>query len=165
MKRKSQKLNIAVLSLVLFILNAYFYDAGWKPAIKYFDFFAQSTKENKVKQVFPFVKVSLPLFDSQLISQCALLRLHDMGAMSDFKKRIIVSDGGPGHFKVYKTQYWMSVWNADLRGITFEWNMYFANLGHNLCDGHAGKLKVYAYLIHCVVILHYSLILFFLVAF
>lgn len=69
-----------------------------------------------------------------------------MEAMEGFKQRIIVSDGGPGHFKVYKTQHWMSVWNADLRkerGITFEWNMYFANLGHNLCDGHAGKLKVY----------------------
>lgn len=69
-----------------------------------------------------------------------------MGVLSDFKKRIIVSDGGPGHFKVYKTQYWMSVWDAKLRkkNITTEWNMYFANLGHNLCDGHAGKMKVYA---------------------
>lgn len=29
----------------------------WKPSIKYFDFFAQSTKEGNVRQVFPFVKV------------------------------------------------------------------------------------------------------------
>lgn len=64
--------------------------------------------------------------------------------------RIIVSDGGPGHFKVYKTQFWMSSWDEKLRkknGIRTEWNMYFANLGHNLCDGHAGKMKVYDYFI------------------
>lgn len=30
--------------------------------------------------------------------------------------------------------------------IVTEWNMYFANLGHNLCDGHAGKMKVYVLL-------------------
>jgi hypothetical protein len=79
-----------------------------------------------------------------------------MGALDDFKRRIIVSDGGPGHFKVYKTQYWMSTWDAKLRrkhGISSEWNMYFANLGHNLCDGHAGKMKVYEivslYLVVC----------------
>jgi len=75
-----------------------------------------------------------------------MLRLHKMGALNNFKRRIIVSDGGPGHFKVYKTQYWMSTWDAKLRrkhGISSEWNMYFANLGHNLCDGHAGKMKVY----------------------
>lgn len=80
-------------------------------------------------------------------SKCALLRLNEMGVLEGFKKRIIVSDGGPGHFKVYKTQYWMSVWSATLRkkGISMEWNMYFANLGHNLCDGHAGKLKVYGF--------------------
>lgn len=67
-----------------------------------------------------------------------------MKVLSGFKKRIIVSDGGPGHFKVYKTQYWMSRWNWELNaksGVTMEWNMYFANVGHNLCDGHAGHLK------------------------
>jgi hypothetical protein len=66
-----------------------------------------------------------------------------MGALDGFKRRVFASDGGPGHFKVYKTQYWMSVWASELKGIKMEWNMYFANLGHNLCDGHAGKLKVY----------------------
>lgn len=68
-----------------------------------------------------------------------------MGALDGFTRRIIVSDGGPGHFKVYKTQNWMSRWDEQLRkeGISTEWNMYFANLGHNLCDGHAGKMKVY----------------------
>ena len=71
-----------------------------------------------------------------------------MGALDGFKRRIFASDGGPGHFKVYKTQYWMSTWDASLRkkGISMEWNMYFANLGHNLCDAHAGKLKVYVLL-------------------
>jgi hypothetical protein len=53
-----------------------------------------------VKQVFPFVK-------------CAFLRLDVMGALDGFKKRIIVSDGGPGHFKVYKTQNWMSKWDFN----------------------------------------------------
>jgi len=69
-----------------------------------------------------------------------------MDALEGFTKRIIVSDGGPGHFKVYKTQFWMSNWASELYKkfrISTEWNMYFANLGHNLCDGHAGKMKVY----------------------
>lgn len=51
-----------------------------------------------------------------------------------------------GHFKVYKTQYWMSKWCTKLRvemKIYTEWNMFFANLGHNICDGHAGHLKRY----------------------
>jgi hypothetical protein len=76
-----------------------------------------------------------------------------MGALDGFKKRIIVSDGGPGHFKVYKTQYWMSTWDAELRkkGIKSEWNMYFANLGHNLCDAHAGKMKVYEFIFRCCI--------------
>lgn len=26
-----------------------------------------------------------------------------------------------------------------------EWNMYFPNLGHNLCDGHAGHMKRYEF--------------------
>jgi hypothetical protein len=34
--------------------------------------------------------------------------LQDSGVLDSYKYRIIASDGGPGHFKVYKTQYWMS---------------------------------------------------------
>lgn len=77
-----------------------------------------------------------------------------MGALDRFKKRIIASDGGPGHFKVYKTQYWMSRWASELKKdrITLEWNMYFANLGHNLCDAHAGKMKVYVISFCCTLI-------------
>jgi hypothetical protein len=66
--------------------------------------------------------------------------------LSGFKKRIIASDGGPGHFKTYQTQFFMSYWASQLReeeGIEWEWNMFFANLGHNVCDGHAGHLKRY----------------------
>ena len=87
--------------------------------------------------------------------------LHEAGVLDQFERVIIVSDGGivlfagislivvgPGHFKVYKTQYWMSCWSEELRasdGIKhIEWNMYFPNLGHNICDGHAGHLKRYA---------------------
>jgi hypothetical protein len=103
----------------------------WKPRVKYFDYLAQSTKLHAVKQVFPYVKA-------------ALLHLHDSGALKGIIKRIIASDGGPGHFKVYKTQYWMSKWCTQLSrdsGISTEWNMYFANLGHNICDSHAGHMK------------------------
>jgi hypothetical protein len=84
-----------------------------------------------------------------------------MGALDGFKRRIIVSDGGPGHFKVYKTQFWMSRWASSLRTqfqIVTEWNMYFANLGHNLCDGHAGKMKVYVLLDRLVCFLFVPLI-------
>ena len=82
-----------------------------------------------------------------------------MGALDGYIKRIIVSDGGPGHFKVYKTQNWMSRWDEHLRKkfqISTEWNMYFANLGHNLCDGHAGKMKVYVYVCLTDIILSQS---------
>ena len=71
--------------------------------------------------------------------------LHDCGKL-DFKQRIIVSDGGPGHFKVYQTQYFMSRWCSELKrkhDIYTEWNMFFPNLGHNVCDAHAGHLKRY----------------------
>ena len=88
------------------------------------------------------------------------MNLHKSGVLEPFDRLIIVSDGGnfrvftdlisnclgPGHFKVYKTQYWMSCWSAQLSndGIEYvEWNMYFPNLGHNICDGHAGHLKRY----------------------
>jgi hypothetical protein len=30
---------------------------GWTPRIRYFDFYAQSTEQEPVKQVFPYVKV------------------------------------------------------------------------------------------------------------
>jgi hypothetical protein len=67
------------------------------------------------------------------------------GALEGFKKIVIASDGGPGHFKVYKTQHWMTKWSSTLskKGISIEWNMFFANLGHNICDSHAGHMKRY----------------------
>jgi hypothetical protein len=50
-----------ILMLNHFYVCIIFLFAGleWKPSIKYFDFFGQSTKEGKVRQVFPFVKVDL----------------------------------------------------------------------------------------------------------
>lgn len=45
--------------LILFDLDWFVGERVWKPSIKYFDFFAQSTKQSQVKQVFPFVKVRL----------------------------------------------------------------------------------------------------------
>lgn len=45
----------------------------------------------------------------------------------------------------------MSDWVAELKAakrITHcEWNMFFATLGHNVCDGHAGHLKRYEHYI------------------
>jgi hypothetical protein len=72
--------------------------------------------------------------------------LHDSGKLDGFKRRIIASDGGPGHFKVYKTQFFMSKWCSEQfkdEKIYTEWNMFFANLGHNICDSHAGHMKRY----------------------
>ena len=46
--------------IYLVYVEFYFSDERiWKPTIKYYDFFAQSTEQKKVKQVFPFVKVCL----------------------------------------------------------------------------------------------------------
>jgi hypothetical protein len=56
------------------------------------------------------------------------------------KNIIIHSDGGPGHYKVYKTQRWMSEWACELN-VKIEWNIFFVHRGFNLCDGHAGHGK------------------------
>jgi len=39
----------------------------------------------------------------------------------------------------------MSKWAFDLakKNVHIEWNMFFANLGHNICDSHAGHMKRY----------------------
>ena len=79
-----------------------------------------------------------------LLLNAALLNLHNSGNLDEFTSRIFVSDGGPGHFKVCKTQYWMSTWCSSLmnqENIYTEWNMFFADLGHNICDAHAGHMK------------------------
>lgn len=85
-----------------------------------------------MKQIFPYVKA-------------ALMNLHDSGKLNLWPKRIIGGDGGPGHFKVYKTQGFMSEWVPTLTNqlgtVYYEWNMLFANMGHNLCDAHAGHMK------------------------
>jgi len=75
--------------------------AEWKPRIQYYDYLAQSTEKKPVKQVFPYVKA-------------AFLDMHDSGKLDGFTRRIIASDGGPGHFKVYKTQFFMSKWCSEL---------------------------------------------------
>ena len=54
---------------------------------------------------------------------------------------MIRSDGGPGHFKVYKTQRWMTEFQQTTIGTTWEWNMCVPYQGHNLCDTHAGHAK------------------------
>jgi hypothetical protein len=54
-KRGNVVLYLALLSITY---NAEKWEIeDWKPTIKYYDFFAQSTNEARVKQVFPFVKV------------------------------------------------------------------------------------------------------------
>lgn len=35
-------------------------EAAWKPSIQYFDYYVQSTEEEVVRQVFPYVKVFYP---------------------------------------------------------------------------------------------------------
>jgi hypothetical protein len=106
-----------------------------------------------VKQTFPYVKVHVcgKIYYLFVISyfKASLMHLHDSGNLDGWNKRIIASDGGPGHFKVYKTQYWMSKWCSELSkksNIYTEWNMFFANLGHNVCDSHAGHMKRYLYM-------------------
>lgn len=87
---------------------------AWKPSIQYFDYYVQSTDEEVVRQVFPYVKVlySLYIFDANY--KTAFLKLHSSGVLDRFKKIVIASDGGPGHFKVYKTQFWMSRWATGI---------------------------------------------------
>ena len=37
----------------------------------------------------------------------------------------------------------MSCWQFSLKDVAIEWNMFFPNLGHNICDAHAGHMKRY----------------------
>lgn len=87
------------------------------------------------------------------------MKLESSGVLEGFKRIVIASDGGPGHFKVYKTQHWMSKWAFDLakKGVHIEWNMFFANLGHNICDSHAGHMK--RYYIHFIFVIFCFLLL------
>ena len=48
------------------------------------------------------------------------------------------------YFKIEQLELYLPCrWALELSGddIYIEWNMYFACLGHNICDSHAGHLK------------------------
>lgn len=105
----------------------------FKPHLQYIDFTAEcrkkfkGKKEVKVKQSFAYVKT-------------ALLELHNRKYLDNYASIIIWSDGGPSHFKVYKTHSWMPKF-ARITGKSIEWNNFYPNRGHNIADSHAGHAK------------------------
>jgi hypothetical protein len=95
----------------------------------YYDCISQKTADTPVKQTFAYVKT-------------AFLELYQKLVFAKHKKVSIWGDGGPGHFKVYKTQRWMSSFQQETKGaISWDWNCFLPYRGHNLCDGHAGCAK------------------------
>jgi hypothetical protein len=93
-----------------------------------YDCLCQKTESLPVTQTFPYVKT-------------ALLDLENRGAFEQAKRVIIWSDGGPGHFKVYKTQRWMTEFQQKTPETLWEWNCFLPHRGHNPCDAHAGHAK------------------------
>jgi len=77
-----------------------------------------------VKQTFAYVKT-------------ALLELFNQQYLHGYNEIIIWSDGGPSHFKVYKTHSWMPKFAKKIDKF-IEWNNFYPNRGHNIADGHAG---------------------------
>jgi len=63
------------------------------------------------------------------------------GYFNDYDEIIIWSDGGPAHFKVYKTHAWMPKFKKMI-GKYVEWNNFLPHRGHNGADSHAGCGKV-----------------------
>jgi len=86
----------------------------FKANLQYVDFTAECRKRPKkvkVKQTFAYVKTSL-------------LKLHEHGYFEGYDQIIIWSDGGPAHFKVYKTHSWMPEFQK-ITGKQFEWNNFY----------------------------------------
>lgn len=65
----------------------------------------------------------------------------EMDEFQSFDEISIWSDGGPSHFKIYQTQFEMTELQKDHPKVKLTWNFFWANRGHNRCDGHAGNFK------------------------
>jgi len=77
-----------------------------------------------------------------LATGCNMLTLQQSAESSEkvlngYDEVIIWSDGGPSHFKVYKTHSWMPKF-AKMTNKVMEWNNFYPNRGHNIADSHAG---------------------------
>lgn len=79
------------------------------------------------KQMFPFVEGALIDFWETYIPE-------------HITKVIIFSDGGPHHFKIWKTINFFHCL-VKLYGIPIEYSFFEAYHGSSLCDAHAGHVK------------------------
>lgn len=67
---------------------------------------------------------------------------HLLSSVHDLKNRKIHlwSDGGPHHFKIYRTIYLM--WQLQVEhNVVIEYNFFASNHGKSICDAHIGTSK------------------------
>jgi hypothetical protein len=66
--------------------------------------------------------------------------LFQSSTFTDVTEILLWSDGGPHHFKIYRTLYLM--WQLQHEyGITIQYNFFASSLGKSLCDAHIGVSK------------------------
>jgi hypothetical protein len=58
----------------------------------------------------------------------------------DIKHLIVWSDGGPHHFKIWKTVN-MFHYLSKLYSITFEYHFFESYHGHSMCDAHSAHVR------------------------
>jgi hypothetical protein len=137
------------------------FSVEWKPRIDYYDYYAQTSEKKPVRQTFPYVRVcsfSIHRELSCLTFQASFVHLYESGVLETFERVIIVSDGGIVDLFLCVSRITIRSWSlqslqdsildvllvctgACRRWNSAHWVEYFPNLGHNICDGHAGLLK------------------------
>jgi hypothetical protein len=82
---------------------------------------------SECKQVYPFV-------------EGALIDLWETYLRQNTTKVIMFSDGGPHHFKIWKTIN-LFHWLVVMYNINIEYHFFESYHGSSLCDAHAGHVK------------------------
>lgn len=109
----------------------------WYPRVRCFDFYSQSTSAHPIRQTYQYVAA-------------AWEKLVETGVLNEFDKIINWSDGGPHHFRVYRTHRYFSVLaermrhrmvNGQVRPLELEWHLLWPRRGHSRVDAHFGVLK------------------------
>eukprot|EP00733_Pompholyxophrys_punicea_P000790 Pompholyxophrys_punicea_v1_NODE_289_length_2364_cov_36.367259.p1 type:complete len:348 gc:universal NODE_289_length_2364_cov_36.367259:1215-172(-) len=79
--------------------------------------------------------------DDFLYVRSALLHLlNETTLLDNFKTVYLWSDGGPKHYKIRRTIFFLSILD-NFYPQTFEWHFFPSCHGKGACDGHVGVLK------------------------
>lgn len=105
----------------VFVLSEITRNPSGEIKIKYYDFYKVA------KNDFFFFKAVMELYFTKYKKECV-------------KNVFIWSDGAKKHFKQRFAMYFMSTL-PEKYSVNVQWHFYCSNHAHNICDGHAAKLK------------------------